>query len=130
MKYTLLTFALLLTALVGLNAQARLGVSFAEIKAEFSDPVFNFRTKFDDDGELLVYIDTDRATVLYDFDDEKYCVATGIFPDNQGALNTFVEHYNNQYVIISNTEWKMYSANGISNIKLHFTDTGYFFVWE
>lgn len=130
MKHTLLTFTLLLTTYVGLNAQARLGSSLDDIKAEFSDPVHNFRIEYNKNGELFAYIDTDRATVLYSFDDEKYCDATAIFPANQGFLNAYVEYYNKQYVIISNTEWKMYSSNGIATIQLHFTDDAYFFVWK
>ena len=55
---------------------------------------------------------------------------TAVIPDNQGALNFYVELYNKQYVIVSPTKWKMYSKGGIANIQLIYPDSdGYCFIW-
>ena len=57
------------------------------------------------------------------------CYMTIVIPDNQTALNVLVERYNREYVIISETEWKMYGNNGIMKISLIFAEEGgYYFL--
>jgi hypothetical protein len=111
--------------------QARLGSSVSEIRSEWSESKYKLKSGYDTDGDYYITIETERATVTYYFNAEKVCYLTAIVPDNQGALNFYVELYNKQYVIISATQWKMYSKNGISNVELIFSEGGgYYFLWS
>jgi hypothetical protein len=130
MKRTLLTilFAILNVLLFG---QARLGTSASDIKSEFGETSYNLKSGYDSDGDYYITVKTERANVVYYFNSAGICTSTIIAPDNQGALNFYVELYNKQYVIVSSTEWKMYSNGGIASVKLVFPDDGgYFFVWQ
>lgn len=130
MKRTLLTILFAITSIIAFG-QARLGTSATEIRSEFSESSYNLKSGYDDDGDYYITIETERATVIYYFNSEKICYLTLIAPDNQGALNYYVELYNKQYVIVSSKQWKMYSENGIANIELVYPEGGgYFFRWS
>lgn len=130
MKGILISLTLLLLINVA-YAQARLGSSATEIKNEFWESEHKLESGYTDDGIYYLRIRTTRATVFYCFDEDKLCRLCLIFPDNQGALNFYVELYNELYVIVSPTEWKMYSAGGIAEISLIYPDDGgYYFLWE
>lgn len=130
MKRTLLTILFAITSIIAFG-QARLGTSATDIRSEFSESSYNLKSGYDDDGDYYITIETERATVFYYFNSEKICYLTLIAPDNQGALNFYVEMYNKQYVIVSSKQWKMYSENGISNIELVYPKSGgYFFRWS
>lgn len=130
MKKTLLTILFGITSLV-IFGQARLGSTATEIKTEFWESSYNLKSGYTDDYDYYITITTDNATVTYFFNSDKVCTLTAIIPDNQGALNFYVELYNKKYVIVSNTEWKMYSNNGIAKINLIYPDDGgYYFVWS
>jgi hypothetical protein len=130
MKHCLLSLLFILF-ISAINAQARLGASFTEIKTEFSDSKFSLENGFDKEGDLYISIETLSSKVIYYFNESKICELTIIIPNNQGALNYYVENYNKQYVIINSTEWKMYSAEGIASIQLIYPDSGgYLFIWS
>jgi hypothetical protein len=116
-KVLLLTISLIFSLTT--FSQARLGYTEKSIREEF--PNYTFTTGYTDDG--LKYISTedfDEATVLYYFTNENKCYGCIIIPYNTGKLNYYVEQYNKKYVIISETEWKAYTENGIMTIKLTF----------
>ena len=130
MKRTILTILFGITSVIVLG-QARLGSTASEIKSEFWESSYKQKSGYDKEGDYYITIETGRATVMYYFDTDKVCIATVIVPDNQGALNFYVELYNERYVIVSSTQWKMYSKGGISNIELVYPeDGGYFFIWK
>lgn len=130
MKRTILTILFAITSIIAFG-QARLGTSATDIRSEFSESRYNLKSGYDDDGDYYITIETERATVIYYFNSEKICYLTLIAPDNQGALNYYVELYNKQYVIVSSKQWKMYSENGIANIELVYPEGGgYFFRWS
>ena len=130
MKQFLTTLTMLLLIKVAYS-QARLGSSATEIKNEFWETKHNLKSGYTDDGIYYISIWTERATVFYYFNEDKVCILCMIIPDNQGALNFYVELYNKQYVIVSSTEWKMYSNGGIAEISLIFPDDGgYYFLWK
>lgn len=130
MKRTLLTILFAITSVI-VYGQARLGSSVSEIKSEFWESSYKQKSGYDKDGDYYITIETSNATVTYYFNSDKICYLTAIIPDNQGALNFYVEMYNKQYVIVSSTQWKMYSNNGIANIKLVFAEGGgYYFLWS
>ncbi len=130
MKNKILILVFIMSSFLSIG-QSRLGTSSSEIKTEFSDPEYNLETGYTDEGSYFVSITINEATVNYYFDENKICNICIISPKNQGQLNYYVEKYNKQYVIISSTEWKMYSEYGISEIKLIFPDEGGFlFLWS
>jgi hypothetical protein len=130
MKRTLLTILFAITSVI-VFGQARLGSTASEIRSEFWESSYNLKSGYDDDGDYYITITTERATVTYYFKSDKVCYLTAIIPDNQGALNFYVELYNKQYVVVSATQWKMYSNNGIANINLIYPEGGgYYFLWS
>ncbi len=129
MKNLILTIVMTIICVI-VFGQARVGSTASEIKSEFKESKYKLKTGYDKDNDYYISIETARATVVYYFNSEKICTMTIIIPDNQGALNIFVETYNNQYVIKSSTSWRMYNENGIANIELIYPETGgYFFIW-
>lgn len=130
MKRTLLTILFAITSIIAFG-QARLGTSATDIRSEFSESSYNLKSGYDDDSDYYITVKTERATVVYYFNSDKICYLTLIGPDNQGALNFYVELYNKQYVIVSAKEWKMYSENGIAKIELVYPESGsFFFRWS
>ena len=130
MRRTLLTILFAITSIIAFG-QARLGTSATEIRSEFSESSYNLKSGYDDDGDYYITVETERATVIYYFNSDKICYLTLIAPDDQGALNFYVELYNKQYVIVSAKEWKMYSENGIAKIELVYPESGgFFFRWS
>jgi len=130
MKKSTLLLIFSFIALISFS-QSRIGSTANDIKEEFSDNVYNLKSGYDKDGDYYIKIDEKRATVLYYFNENKLCYMTIISPDNQGALNWYVERYNKLYVITSSTTWKMYSEYGVSNIELFYPKGGgYMFIWK
>ena len=130
MKRTLLTILFAITSVI-VFGQARLGSTASEIRSEFWESSYNLKSGYDDDGDYYITITTERATVAYYFKSDKVCYLTAIIPNNQDALNFYVELYNKQYVVVSATQWKMYSNNGIANINLIYPEGGgYYFLWS
>lgn len=125
MKNFLLLLALLFTFAV--NAQARLGVSYNDVYEEYR--YLNPTITTEKQG-LCLDVSISTVQILYYFDKDKICKTTIICPRTQSVLNGYVEKYNNSYVIISNTEWKMYNQSTISSIKLVTYEDTTFFIWE
>lgn len=109
-------------------SQARLGSTWLDIYSEFKE--YSPETRTTDDGELLMVVSWDKIRNYYYFTDKRQCYRTVIYPTTDGALNGLVEIYNKRYVIVSNTEWRMYSNGSISSIKLITHDGITFFVWD
>lgn len=129
MKTIIISLAFVILCMNGF-AQARLNSTMTEIREEFSDWRYNLKTGYDRDGDFYISVETDRATVIYFFDNRNLCYITIIVPDDQGALNMYVELYNSRYVILSTTRWRMYTANGLAEIELVYSDDGsYYFLW-
>ncbi|GJQ32170.1 MAG: hypothetical protein HBSAPP04_10090 [Ignavibacteriaceae bacterium] len=107
-------------------AQARIGSSSSDIFSEFRDKGIQWaRTN---DGSRYLWYEASNFTVAYYFDGNSYCNLTVVVPHNQGALNFFCEKYNKEAVIISETRWKLYTANGVMDIELVYADDGgYYF---
>lgn len=123
---------LILTLVVAMSvsySQARLGFTPKDILTEFYD--YDYESGFNDAGEYFVAFNTDYALVLYIFNEDLICINTLIMPHTQVDLNMYVQLYNNQYVTISDTQWRGYSEQGIANITLIYPeDGGYLFIWE
>lgn len=117
------------------HAQCRLGSTAAEIVAEFWQE--NFTTGqittpwYQEDGSVVrnyITFKNEDITCAYYLDQDNICKACMVIPQTQGMLNSMVERYNKQYVIISDEEWKAYSQNGYFQIQLKFGDNQAFFI--
>ena len=104
------------------KAQAHLGASLSEIKANHTDNIFTI--KYANNGVKYAYTDMYYGTFYYYFDKE-----TGLtnkcmqIPKNMAALNAQIEVYNKKYVIISETSWKAYlEGGGIIKINLTYDE--------
>ncbi len=103
-----------------LLAQARIGYTEKQIKSEFSN--YNFKTAYTNDNTKYIYWEDADLISAYYLNDKNISYACIIVPKKQGVLNYLIESYNKKYVIISETQWKMYNNNGIVNIELVFKD--------
>lgn len=103
-----------------LIAQARMGYTESEIKADFKDKVFksgltNINTRY-------VYFEEKNATITYYFDENKLSNMCRVFTTHKPTLNALVEQYNREFVIISDTHWKYYTGAEIIYVDLVFKD--------
>jgi hypothetical protein len=129
MRKVFITFLLTIFSVVTF-AQARLGSTATDIRAEFWESHYKLKSGYNDDKIYYITIETEKANVVYYFNTDKVCTMVQIIPDNQGALNYYVELYNKQYVIVSSKKWKMYANEGIANIDLIYPEGGgYYFLW-
>lgn len=111
------------------NAQSRLGFSKKEILEEFEK--YNPEFEMKDDGRNYVHFGMDRAVVFQYFNENDLCDMSIIVPRESDDLNFFVQLYNEQYVVLNDRNWKMYSENDtIASIELVHHDGLTFFVWK
>lgn len=109
-------------------SQVRLNFTKSEIVSEFSEDKFKLK-EFKYEGLDAVTIFTERVNLLYLFNKNKICKASVLIPHTKQDLKYFIELYNREYVIISDTEWKMYSNNNVSTIELIYTKGKQAFRW-
>lgn len=127
MRKIILISAFLLSFILS-NAQARLGYSYQQIRREFAGYTMN--TGYNKQNIFYLEVALKGCTAVYGFDKNLTCVSTVIGPDNNYWLNTYVQKYNDEYVIISAREWRMYSNAGILRIELLYLNTGEpYFLW-
>lgn len=113
-----LLFKLILLISITGNAQAHLGNTLEEIKK--LHPEKTFEIDYTTSGQKYASADMTYGTFSYYFNKEtgrsEYCMQ---IPNNMIALNTQVEIYNRNYVIVSETSWKGYvDGGGIIKIEL------------
>ncbi len=111
------------------SAQARIGYTSTEIRTEFSDSKYNLTSGYLDGNLYIAIYVPNLAYVYYFFDSNYTCYGTSIKPESQAALNTFIEFYNKEYVIIDSTHWKMYSTSGVLKIALDMKSSGNYITW-
>lgn len=125
-----LLIILIVTTPIFSFCQARLGYTFIDVKQEFPEKEYNLETGYLEDGKYYISLETSRANIFHFFNRNKICVVSVIRPKTTGALNFYAEYYNDHYVIISSTEWKSYSREGIADINLIYDDDGdVYFRW-
>jgi len=113
------------------NAQARIGFSKAEIRSEFSNPIYNLKSGTTEKGKQFIGITTTDSYTFYYFDNTGYCNISVIIPKNQQVLNKLVQTYNNNYSITSNISWTAYIDGGVLHVSLQFfKEGGYAFYWH
>lgn len=110
------------------EAQARLGSNKSDIMNEFRDK--NIKVNLTDDGEEYLSFESHISVNLYYLDKDEICYNVVIFPKDNSAINTLVEFYNEHYVVIDESHWKMYTSNGIAKIDLIFFENSAMFIWK
>lgn len=118
----------LLTCLLtfGVFGQARIGFTLSDIKKDFAKYPQSLTTT--DDGDYRLKVETPEMVLLYYF--KEYSYATAVIPLSDAMLNAMVELYNKNYVIVSSTEWKSYTAEGVMKGELIFAEGGgYYILW-
>jgi hypothetical protein len=110
-------------------SQARIGYSELQIRNEFY--YCKFDTNYNEKGQKYIGTgDFEKYFIIYYFDENNICYACTLMPKTTGYLNYFVEKYNNDFVIISNTQWKFYNENGIMFVTLIFGSEITYFLFE
>jgi hypothetical protein len=109
-------------------SQVRLNYSKSEIVSEFSEYKFRIQ-EFEYEGLDAVTIFTERVNLLYLFNSNNICKVSILIPHTQQDLKYFIEEYNREYVVMSDTEWKMYSNGNVSTIELIYTQGKQAFRW-
>lgn len=112
---------ILLFSLFG-NAQAHLGTTLEDLKKLHPDKTF--KIDYTTAGKKYASTDMPYGTFSYYFNKETglsdYCMQ---IPNDITGLNTQVEIYNRNYVIVSETSWKAYvDGGGIININLLYSE--------
>ena len=120
--YTIFALIVLMAIVGELKAQARIGSSATDIIREFSDK--NLKWDRMNDGTKYLWCDDDRISVYYIMDEKSVCQTTYIIPNNQGVVNYYCEKFNKEAVIISDTQWKLYTNGGVLYIKLIYPESG------
>ncbi len=122
---------LLLSMSVCTYAQVQMSTPASEIISEFSDEKYKLESSYNEDSVFTIVFETERATIIHRFDEDTISDAAIVNPNDQLALNFYVQLYNNEYVTVSDTEWKMYTMNGgIASIYLRYDEEGSYFLWK
>jgi hypothetical protein len=127
MKY-LFSLGALFILFQNIDAQARLGSSKSAIMNDFIEN--NIQVNKADNGREYLSFVSEMSTNLYYFDTNENCETVVIFPKNNTAINFLVEYYNNHYVIIDETHWKMYTSETIAKIDLVYFEQSAMFIWN
>lgn len=112
------------------KSQPLFGYTPSEIRNEFPNESWTYDKWGDNKDMLMMSFSTQTFDVAYLFNQNNKSVFTSISPTKQGTLQYFIETYNNRYVIISNTKWKLYKEGSIFVCELmQRKDGSYFFFW-
>lgn len=126
----LLILLLLLVSHQGIS-QPLFGYTPSEVKAEFPELNWNYKRWGEGNKKLSMGFLTEKLLVIYFFNEDNKSVYTSIAPQTQGELQSFIESYNQRYVIIDSYTWKFYNDGAVFLCKLKQTDEGrYFFLWS
>lgn len=117
MKKIIILFIVLCCVSIFGFSQSRLGFTEDSIRKEYYLKDFTVVVATDSSRRFIAWQDDDIISYYY-FDKEGLCDLCYVQMKNNGVLNGYVERFNKQYVIVSNTEWKLYSDNGIIICKL------------
>lgn len=109
----------------GLHAQARVGSKATDIATEFSHKGIQYDRA--NDGTRYLWYSDKSVFVGYYLDENSICTSTIIIPNSQGVLNWYCEKFNKEAVIISDTQWKLYTKGGVMYIQLIYTDDGAYY---
>ena len=124
--------AMLFLTMLGNDAvsQPLFGYTPSEVRSEFPNASWTYDKWGDNKDMLMMSYSTQTFEVSYLFNQNNKSVFTSISPTKQGTLQYLIETYNNRYVIISNTKWKLYKGGSIFVCELlQKNDGSYFFFW-
>jgi len=131
MKKIILTVLMIVLTTLSYS-QARLNSTYKEIKTEFDKPGNGYKEGVIEGKEIpYIQVQLESSSVMYIFDKDDLCGLTWIRPVNTKLVNKYVEKYNNNYVSVSDTEWKAYLDGHVSKIELiTLDDATIYFQWS
>lgn len=130
MKTLLLLLAMAVLPLIS-KSQPLFGYTPSEVKAKYPDVEWEYKKWGEGNDKLTMGFRTEDLLVIYFFNEDNRSLFTTIAPQNQGELQSFIESYNNRYVIIDSYTWKFYNDGAVFLCKLKQTDEGkYYFLWS
>ena len=110
-------------------SQARLGYEYDEVRKEFWLD-YEYSVGYDDKLGKFITVAFGLSDVRYYFDEDDICYSMALVPKTKADLHYFIELYNNNYVIIDDTHWKLYNNGVTCKIELLTMPNGkYFFLF-
>lgn len=126
---SILFFFILISDSSLLYSQALIGYNYDEVIDKCLDQKLTFTEGQTDSFGKFIQIDQSISKVVYVFNSNNLCYITIIYPKSQLDLKNYVENYNEEYVVVSDTEWKAYLTIGICDIHLDYDSGNYYFLW-
>ena len=121
MKYALLLF--LLTKTVFSYSQFFVGDSRVLAKSildtkkiDYSEDLIEEPYKID----RISWIIENEYQMILIFNTDDVVIKQTLIPEKKNGVNEFVKWFNEEFVVVSNTEWKNYANGRIYNIKLEY----------
>lgn len=121
-KIAALFLVSLFFSLFEVNAQARLGYTKDAITEEFSD--LEQEEGYTDEGKPYLDVLFSHGQFAYYFNEDGICDFCILIPKNDQLLHKTITLNNEDYVVVSDTEWKKYTDSGILSIALYFSEKG------
>jgi hypothetical protein len=88
---------------------SQIGMTEYEIRQEYSNSTIE--SAYTTGGQYYLSTELKNCYIAFYFEDNKV-ISLMIIPNSNEKLNGYIEFFNNNYVIISNTKWRKY-ANGV-----------------
>ncbi len=109
-------------------SQDRLGYTEQQIRAEFKN--YSFHLNYDEGRKNIATFDNEVSISVYYFDEKGYCNECLIVPFDTEILQEYIYIYNENYIVVSETEWKKYYNNGVKSVKLIFLEHPTFLITQ
>lgn len=109
MKKLILTLILFLIT-ISSYSQVRILYSEKYIREDFGD---RLTTNFTENGVKFLRLKQETYSIAYYINNNGICYLCMITPYNPETLKSLKEFYNQNYVKLSDTEWKEYKQNGV-----------------
>lgn len=113
------------------SSQPLFGYTPSEIRSKYPNANWQYKKWGNNMDMLSMSFEADDLLVIYFFNKKDRSVITTIAPLTQGELQSFIETYNQRYVIVDSYTWKFYDEGNIFLCELKTTaEGGYYFMWS
>ena len=119
------TIIILLLLPLSMLGQQMIGIHYSDVME-----IENAKMQTSDVGDHYITSTGDDIYWVYYFNDADYCFATLLFPLSYDMMYAIIELFNDQYIVVSDTQWKIYSRGIVIDVTLDKDDDGiYFFMY-
>ena len=116
---------LILLLPITMFSQQMIGVHYSEVME-----LENAKTRTTTDGDHFITSSGEYYLWVHYFNEADYCWFSGLYPNSQEAMYAVIELFNEEYIVVSDTKWKIYSRGLVVDVKLDQDDDGsYLFVF-